>query len=221
MKHCESCKVDVLGTHTICPLCQNPLSGENHTNISIFPIVPTLYKKYQFLFKRLLIFTIFISFLVLFINYATTPHYWWSIFVILGFISIWISALTAIMQRNNVVRTIYYQVLLLSVLIVLWDWITGFHKWSFVYVLPTLYISAMITIALTAKFLKIEVEDSIFYLCIVSVLGIIPTLFILLQIVENKYPSLACIGISICCLLILMIYEGKEIIFELKKRLHF
>ena len=54
MKYCEQCKVSVTGQRSRCPLCQSVLRDEGEPYEEVFPVIPTVYNRFQFFFKLLI-----------------------------------------------------------------------------------------------------------------------------------------------------------------------
>ena len=59
---------------------------------------------------------------------------------------------------------ILWLVFWLSLLAVLWDVFTGWHRWSLNYVVPSLCVFAMAGMAVIARVLHLRVEDFFIYL---------------------------------------------------------
>ena len=71
-----------------------------------------------------------------------------------------------------------------------------------------------------ARILKIPVESYIVYLFIVICFGIIPVLTLLLDYNRILIPSLICFAFSIISLAGLLIFEGKNMHTQLKRKMH-
>ncbi|TFZ40211.1 hypothetical protein E4100_05200 [Soehngenia longivitae] len=69
-----------------------------------------------------------------------------------------------------------------------------------------------------ALVLKLSINDYITYILIDTFFGIIPIIFIALDLVEIIFPSIISVTVSIISLAAIFIFEGKNIIYELKKR---
>lgn len=95
-----------------------------------------------------------------------------------GIGSIWISLGLVLKKRKNIPKTILWQVGLLSALVFVWDWFTGFHGWSLNYVFPILCTGTMIAMSVIAKVRKLNIQNYILYLIIDCVIGFLSfTLF--------------------------------------------
>ena len=219
MKKCYRCNVFIKSNVSKCPLCnggiEDELDGEN-----IFPIIPNIYKKHKLFFKSLLFLSILGSVLCLIINYLVNKEIGWAWFVIAGIISFWITFITGIKKRNNFMTLLFVEIILILISSIVWDYFTGWHFWSITYVLPFLCI-AYITILFSLRiFLKNIFKDHIIYIYINSLIGLVPLYFILRDKLTTKWPSIICVIFSIFSILLLAIFNHKQMKNELERRLH-
>lgn len=220
MKHCESCKVDIIGERRICPLCGQILVGEANGTKSVFPYVPSIQKQFGMLIKIITISAIVCCVIAVAINMMIPQSGWWSVFVVMGVICLFVSTTVAINKSSNPPKNIIYQATTVIISCVLWDLLTGWYGWSIDFILPLAAISAMLSLSVTAMVLKIPMEDTLLYLLIASFYGIIPIIFILTKSINVIYPSLICCALSIIYLATLIVFRGKHINSELEKRFH-
>lgn len=110
--------------------------------------------------------------------------------------------------------------ILLSVISLIGDRITGGRGWSFNYVLPVLYMSVMLVLVVVNKLLKLDVSDYMVYTLLGGFFGVIPVSFIMTGILNNIYPSLFCVAGSIIFLSAVLVFRGGDMIAELKRRFH-
>lgn len=218
--YCDHCKVKIIGKETTCPLCQNGLEKKEKPTKSIFPHVPTVLEQHHLLFKILMSISIATALISLFINYLVSTKVWWSLFVILGIISVWTSLITTIKKRNNLSKAIFYQALIIVVFSIVWDFATVWHGWSIDYVLPTVATMTMIGLAVIQIVTKIKPKSTIIYFLIICLIGILPLVFLVTDLVHVNYPSIICVITTSIFLSTIIIFNGKEMQEELKRRLH-
>jgi hypothetical protein len=244
MLECHKCKVTVAGNLRHCPLCQGDLAGTAEPESDVFPVIPAQ----PVPFKRLITFiafgTIAVAVISVAVNIAipfggrtvpieglTVPFgadnaiessggIWWSFFVIAGLGSLWLSFLVINNQWWNIPKIIFTQLIVISVLVLLWDFFTGFYKWSLNFVIPILFSCSMIALAVFAKVRKLKVEDYIIFLGIISVISIFSLLLIIFHVVTIVYPAVICFALSVISLAFLWLFEGKSLREELQRRLH-
>jgi hypothetical protein len=154
------------------------------------------------------------------VNAIFTKESRWSLLVAASILCMWISMFFIIRKKNNIPKTIVWQVVLICVLSVLWDRSMGWLGWSIDYVIPTVCVGAMIIMPISAKLLKIGVKDLIIYLLVDAVFGFVPIIFILTRTVNVMFPSIICVATSAISLSALILFEGDNMKTELNKRMH-
>ena len=216
MRICKKCNLKFKTDLDICPLCQNKLIGKKEDNV--FPFIPNIYKKYSTFFKILLFISFIISLICITID-LMIDKYHFSIFVGLGFACLFIIWNTACTNKDSLCKSILSQLIILSVLSVIWDYFTGFHYWSITYVIPILCIICSINLAILSIILKDYLEEEIFYFICIALIGVIPFIFIIIGI-PNRIPSIISILLNSICFVSLSIFKFKDVKEELKRRMH-
>ncbi len=219
MQHCEHCKVDIRGERRYCPLCQNPLSGTGSREEEVFPFIPESYQ-YNLVLRLMLFISISTVVVSIAMNAMFPVDINWSVFVIAGILCMWISLAIVIRKRYNIPKTITWQVALISVLAVIWDWRIGWKGWSLDYVIPIACVAAMVVMAVTAKIMRLAVRNFIIYFLLDAVFGIIPVIFVKLDLLSVKYPSVICVTVSVISIAALVLFEGENMRDELNKKMH-
>jgi hypothetical protein len=201
-------------------------NGEAEPDTNIFPEIPLqAISNRRVSFKRLISLIAFGTIAVAVISAALNivipaGGIWWSLFVIAGLGSLWLSFLVINNQWWNIPKIIFLQLLVLSVLVLLWDFFTGFYKWSLNFVIPILFSCSMTALAVFAKVRRLKVEDYIIFLGIISVISIFSLLLIMFKVVTIVYPALICFTLSLISLAFLLLFEGKSLWEELQRRMH-
>lgn len=219
MQYCEHCKVNIRDNKQRCPLCQNSLPEASEDTPRIFPYIPMRYNSYMAL--KILIFlsiTIIVSSYAIYILFPVNVN--WPKYVILTIISIWIILAVAMHKRNNIPKSMIWQVGVLSLILVFWDLITGFNGWSLNYGIPLISVAAMVVLFITAKIMHLKAKNYLFYLLLDILYGFVPLLFILFGMVTVVFPSVICIAVSVISFAALLLFQGDDIKDELNKRLH-
>ncbi|NLL01083.1 MAG: hypothetical protein GX271_10540 [Clostridiales bacterium] len=220
MQNCIHCKVRIKGEHIVCPLCAGILEDKGNPKEDVYPHIPTIYQEFNMFIRILILVSIIGVVASIAVNMIFTKESFWSLLVAAGVMSMWISLFFIIRNRNNIAKTILWQVGIISVLSVIWDRSMGWYNWSIDYVIPTVCVLAMIVMAVGAKILKIGVRDLIIYLLIDAIFGFIPAIFILFGWVNVLFPSVICVAVSIISLSALILFEGDNMKTELNKRMH-
>ena len=238
MRYCYCCKVTIADNAPRCPLCDgeladagdsgaagasSPVTAVNSRNSgeSVFPIAPPVVPPS----KRLITFigfgTVVAAVFAVAVNIAVTPgHVWWSLFVISGLCSLWLCFLVSNKRWWNIPKNIFLQLMVLSVLEIAWDFFTGFNKWSINFVIPIMFTCSMIALFVFAKVRKLNAGDYILFLVIISILSIFSLLLIIFNAVTVIYPALICFTFSVISTAFILLFEGKSLLEELKRRMH-
>jgi hypothetical protein len=219
MKFCNSCNVSVVGKRKICPLCQERLAGDKAQE-EVFPKISFIYKEHSSFFRIMLLVSIITATVSVAVNILLPGRGAWSLFVLGGLGSVWASLINLINQRKNIPKNIVYQVMTISVITLIWDFLTGWKGWSINYVIPLVCVFAMISMAIISKIRKLYTEDYILYIIIDGLFGIVPIIFIIFGFSDVLYPSIICISTSIISLSTIIIFENKSLKAEIKRRLH-
>jgi hypothetical protein len=187
----------------------------------VFPVIPPPSASFKRLIRFIALGTIAVAVISVAVDISVpTGNVWWSLFVIAGLASLWLSFLTINRQWWNIPKNIFLQLFVISILVLLWDFFTGFNKWSIDFVIPILFSCSMIALAVFAKVRKLKVEDYIIFLVIISVISIFSLLLIIFHAVSIIYPSVICFAISIISLAFLLLFEGRSLVHELQRRMH-
>lgn len=218
MKYCPNCKVTVRGSSKLCPLCQGPLVGESTPEP--YPDIPTIYKQYQLFFKLLALSNVAAGIISVMLNVMLPEHGWWSGFVLVGIACFWVMLAFAIRKRNNVVKTIMYQTILVMIFSLIWDALTGWRGWSVNFVLPIAPVVCMAGSFVSSLVLHVPLEDYVMYIVFGGVLGFIP--LILNACGQVTLPLPTYIGVTICAIALsaVLIFVGGRLLTEFQKRFH-
>ncbi len=219
MKKCYKCNVLVNSNIPRCPLCQTNIDGDNKDE-SVFPVIPNMYKKHKLVFKLLLFLSVFGCVLSTIINYIMDRKIGWAWFVIAGIISFWITFIIGVKRRHNFMKLLFAEVMLLLISSIIWDYFTGWYFWSITYVLPFLCIVYIATLFFLRIFLKNVFKDYVIYIYINSLIGLAPLYFIIRNKLSMEWPSILCVVFSIISILALAIFNHKQMMNELERRLH-
>lgn len=220
MKYCTKCKVDVTGDLTFCPLCQSELLLEGEIKESIFPVIKEENAKNYLVLKILGFISISASILSVFFNIILSSSSWWSLIVVVTVSAVWISLAIAIIKHRDLLKYLLYQSVIICLFAVFLDYITGQQGWAITFVVPIVFTLAMIVMYLLSKILHLQVGDYMIYLLLDALFGIIPILFLVTDKLQTDMPSIVCILGSIISVVGLVVFEGKNMLSELKRRLH-
>jgi hypothetical protein len=222
MKSCKKCAVSVNGSFARCPLCQHTLTTDSvsEPTAATFPFLPLIKQKHIFLHRMLQLCSVAAVIVSVAVNRAFPSGQVWSLFVIAGVACMWLGLIVAIRKRHNILKNLAYQMHVVCILAVWWDLFTGWRGWSVDYVIPITFMSVMAATTILARVLKMPASDYIIYLVLLIFYGIIPVIFIITGLCTVIYPSLSCVAGSLVSLAALLIFEGRNMAAELRRRFH-
>ncbi len=195
------------------------MSDPDHGREAVFPAIPPAYERH--LAIRILVFISFATVVASFaIRMIFPTDVNWPLFVVFGLVSMWLGLIVVIRKKHNIPKTIMWQVTVVTLLCVFWDWQTGWGGWSISYLMPMICVAAELVMYITAKIMRLGIRDYLIYATLDGLFGILPIIFILFGWVRMLYPSVICIAVSVIFLSGIFIFQGENIKNEWKKRMH-
>ena len=153
------------------------------------------------------------------INYLTKETLDWFWFAAAGCLCGWLIVAVAYAKRRNILKNEIIQLILVTIIAVLWDKFTGWHGWSLEFVLRFGARAIQGPIPVIVKVLKLEKEEYLFYLVQASIAGLVPLILIWLHQIRFLYPSVICAGVSLIVFAGMFIFNCKDTIREFHKKL--
>ncbi|HJD26786.1 MAG TPA: alcohol acetyltransferase [Candidatus Blautia intestinipullorum] len=152
------------------------------------------------------------------INYMTLKTLNWFWFAAAGSFCAWLVVMVAYTKRRNILKNEMWQLLLITVIAVLWDIFTGWRGWSLDFVLPFGAMAVLGSVPVIAKVSRLEPEEYLFYLVQAAIAGCVPIILVWTGTVRFPYPSVVCSGISFLVLAGLFIFQKKNTLKEFRKK---
>ncbi|MCL1832710.1 MAG: DUF6320 domain-containing protein [Oscillospiraceae bacterium] len=221
MKSCKKCNVSVNGSFARCPLCQHALTPDtdSKTQDMTYPFVPLIKHKHIFLYRMLQLCSFAAVVIAIAVNYVLGGHRW-SLFAVAGVACMWLGLIVGVRKRHNILKNLAYQMNIVCLLAVWWDLFTGWRGWSIDYVIPITFMSVIAATTILVRVLKVQTDDFIIYLVLLIFYGIIPSVFIVTGLCTITIPSMSCVAVSLISLAALLIFEGRNMAAELRRRFH-
>lgn len=220
MRRCAECAVDIEGHWTRCPLCMSPVTGDAIGDP--LPAVPLRFSRrrvFRVLFATSI--AVILGSLAAQLLFSRGPAGIGVLRLVwLGVITMWLVVLMAVRKRRNVAKGTVYLVILVGLLCVYWDYLTGWHRWSLTYAVPIVCACAIVALLITVRVLRIEVGEYIVYSGLTMILGLTPLGFLAFGWVTTPLPSGICGALSVFALVMIQVTRGAYLRHELTKRLH-
>lgn len=153
------------------------------------------------------------------INYLTRDRLDWFWFAAAGCFCGWLIVAVAYAKRRNILKNEILQLILVTVIAVLWDKYSGWHGWSLDFVLPFGALAILGSIPIIVKAQRLEKEEYLFYLVQAAFAGLVPLILMLFNLIRFPYPSVICGGISLLVFAGMFIFNSKDTLREFHKKL--
>ena len=220
MKYCSKCKTHIAGTLAYCPLCQDELVVIEDRKEIFYPEFYETDRTSHMILKMFAFISVVTSILCVFLNIIIPARIWWSLIVIVTFGCLWLSLSIALSKHKNILKSLLHQSIVMSLFALFLDYFTGPYGWAINFVIPVIFTLAMILMYMLSKILHLQPGEYIIYLLLDALFGIIPILFLITDHIKYKVPSFICILASLISVAALIIFEGRIMFSELKRRLH-
>ncbi len=168
----------------------------------------------------LLIISIIISAILVIINYSTGFDNKWSFICIVGILYIWVTTLYSLKRNVNIASHVMLQMICISVLTLLIDYILKYEGWSITFAIPIMITISNITLTvLTIASRKKYIKYAIYQLMI-FVLSLIPLILMKYGVQYNNIPTIISSSVATFTLLLTLLLCGKDVIRDIVRRFH-
>ncbi len=211
MQYCPKCKVNIRGRKSCCPLCQGQLRLIDGEPNAPFPTLKkkkitnvTLFKVCTFLFIALEI--IFAT-----INIQTGKEYPFVGITMMGLAVAWVTLVTTLYLRNNLIKVITFEVIVAIAVDIVVDYKTGRHGWSVEWMVPSTLFGLAIATIITAKVLKLRLDEYILYLVLDLLMAISQIIFIKNGLNDFTWPAVVVIMVYLILISGLIIFRFSDL----------
>lgn len=153
------------------------------------------------------------------LNYLTLETLNWFWFAAAGCFCGWLVVFVAYAKRRNILKNETWQLLIITVLCILWDHFTGWRGWSLDFVFPFGGLAVLGSVPVIARVNHLESEEYLYYFMQAAMIGCVPLILLWTDLVHYKIPSVVCVGISFLVLAGLFIFQKKNMTREFHKKL--
>lgn len=213
MQICPKCQVKIRGNKVCCPLCQGQLKlTEGNAN----PSFPILKKKpiSNITFLKVCTF-VFVALEIIFItlNLMTNGEFSFIGPVILGVLVAWLTIITTMYLRNNLIKVVTWEVVVAIVVDIYIDVKTGFHGWSLEWMVPSTLVALVIGTLIIAAVLKLRLDEYILYIIFDLIIALLQIIFIRNGMNQFPWPAVISVVtylILLAAVLIFRFYDLKN-----------
>lgn len=218
MNRCKQCNVSIRDDATICPLCQCVLEKQSETDAT-YPNVHLVERKLK-LFSNVCLFVMLLAAVVMVVCNFMIGGKWWCIIPIAAMAYAFILLRVLLFSRSGYRSKMFIPLLLGVLFVSLVDAVTGFHRWSVNYVLPS---GVMMVDLLTVLLMIINKRNWQSYMILeigMIVASFVPILLWIFGVITSPLLSFIALGVSVFLFLGTLIIGDYTARGELRRRFH-
>ena len=155
------------------------------------------------------------------LDFSYHPSVRWTLFSAGGIASMWLASTIGFFKRYNLLKNAMWQLVIMTNVSILWDWLTGWRGWSLDFVVPIVSMAILLFMTVVAAVQKCPAKEYLSYLVLASLYGLaLPLIFLLCGVLHLQLPSL--VGIAVCFLFLagILLFKWKEFKEEMDKKFH-
>lgn len=154
------------------------------------------------------------------VNLILTPKFPWIWYLVGAVATLWFLTGMGFYKRRNLLKNGMWQLVLGSLVAVVWDVMTGWHGWSVDFFIPGLVMLIQLLMVAIATVRKLKPQEYMIYYVMAAAFGLIPLVFVLTGLAGHTLVCVIASGVSALFLAALVIFKHKEFIYELKKKFY-
>ncbi len=221
MLKCNKCGVQVDMDLPSCPLCGAALTIVDDKPLQLYyPEVEPI-QSHKIGIKIFLFLSVAACVICLTVNLLLWHGLLWSAIPIGAICYMWVTLWLVIKCWTNIGRTLIFQVVGLSIFLLIIDMISGFHRWSLNYVIPFLLIGAAGIVTVVLMCAKLKWREYMIYQLILVILGFIPLLLLFMGWSTVPWTAVCSAVYALLTLVGTVIFADKKVKNEIVKRFHF
>ena len=225
MRTCPECKAVIADPVTHCPLCGTELTAGEGTapDEFLYPDFLEGGKKrepFPFLARIFAFISLIVVIACTLIDFLVSRRLSWSLYVTGTVAAAWASVGMHLLSDRNLNFLLLNDLCVVSLYLVLIDYLSGWHGWSYNYVIPVLYIGIMITTIILAIVFRDYWREYILSLVAVCFLGIAPLLIFFNNRSPFRYVCLAAALLAAALLVGIIFFAGGKLFSEWRRRMN-
>ena len=220
MKYCSKCQMKVQNQLNNCPLCGQSLESVEFEIERDYPEQFT--KKRRFSIRKFIIFLAMVIISFSFISGIFQDFQWnWVLIITASTLYVTISAILGSRVKRNIGPNILTQVIGISALSIIIDYLLGYSGWSLDIIFPLDLMAGTTIITVMILLNPKRFTDLVIYQLMFGLMGIVILAMIYFQviifrqiaIIGSYYTIITCVG--------LFFFADRQMIHELKKKFHY
>lgn len=209
-----------MGPADRCPLCQGSLEGTAENEEKMFPDMSRIHSRIMLGFRIFTFLCIAVVILAGAVNLLLADKSFWSGFVAAAVVCIWTLTAVAFRKRRNLLKSSLWEMVLLCGMFFLWDFLTGYDGWSVEYAIPFAVLAAQTIMGIAAAAFRMPVSYYMIYFLLAGAVGLMPPVLLAFGVIHTAPPAVLCGTVSLLILAALLIFQGRSVREEIRKKLH-
>lgn len=138
-----------------------------------------------------------------------------------GVASMWVASSIGFFKRHNLFKNAVWQLVVVSVASVIWDFATGWRGWSVDYVIPGVSAAVLLTLIVLARVQRRMPREYMFYFMFTACYGmVLPFILVMTGILHMTWVCMICSASCLLFLVWLVSFKGREFREEMQKKFH-
>lgn len=223
MNQCKNCGVIINDNVNKCPLCNRNLQEFSSVSRN------TWYPEYSYteaatqlsLGKKVFLFiSISVACICILINLLTGVKNPWSLYVVSPILYLQLLINNTVQSKMRAGAKIILQITGISGLLLIFDLLSGFYRWSVNIVIPFLIIGGtfVITIIITKK--KMLWNEYVGYIIAMIFLGFLPVLLYISGVADTLWASAVSALYSLLTIIAMLVFFNRKFKNEITRRFH-
>lgn len=154
------------------------------------------------------------------IHYMVRPANHWALYTMFGALCMWFVSIIGYFKRKNLYKNAIWQQILVPLICLVWDIVTGWNGWSLAFVFPGVNAVSLISLFVIGLIQKEHVRKNMIYFLMSAFFGVIPFLFVLLKCLAFPYIALTGSIASFLCIVGMVIFMWSDVKHEVMKKFH-
>ncbi|MBQ8509247.1 MAG: hypothetical protein IJ493_04995 [Clostridia bacterium] len=220
MNYCRHCGVKLSNDLPYCPLCDmETVKLDDHYDLD-YPYIKSRFSR-GLMIRIVTFLAVVFAAVSLLINHLVPTDNPWAFITAAAIVYVWFNLLNIIRNTRNPGMLLLCQLLSVSGLLFLIDYLTGWHRWSVNYAIPGLVVAAAVAIVLMIVIKPVKYRAYTIYLLVNAVLGVLSVLLWISGAATVEWPVVTACGTALLCFLAMLVFADRRTRNELHKRFHF
>lgn len=217
MNQCPNCDVWTKDGH--CPLCgENLVEGGGAAWYPYYD--PELQKKRTNISRLAILLGALAVFICLAINIIVIPQFLWVFYVAIGVFYVVVSLTHTILSASHIGGKITAQVVSLTLVLLVIDFLSGDFQWSVNYAVPFLIVAGILVISIIILTVRLKWTSYLSFLLIMIALGFLPLVFFLSGLADVLWPSIIAAVFAVTVFTLLLLFANRSFMTQLGRRFH-